>query len=100
MSRALDLVSIFFLVKFTKKPLRFFGSTGLIAFLAGLIFTAVLAYQRLFLEKALADRPALLLGLLLMVLGVQLFALGIVGELVIFTNARQMREYTIEKIVN
>ena len=99
-SRALDLVSIFFLVKFTKKPLRFFGSTGLIAFLAGLIFTAVLAYQRLFLEKALADRPALLLGLLLMVLGVQLFALGIVGELVIFTNARQMREYTIEKIVN
>lgn len=98
--RGLDLFSIFFLVKFTKKPLRFFGVTGLAVFALGAALSAVLATQRLFMDKALADRPALLLAVLLIVLGVQLFALGIIGELIIFTHGRQVREYTIERIVN
>lgn len=98
--RGLDLFSIFFLVKFTKKPLRFFGVTGIGVFAAGAVLSAVLASQRLFMDKALADRPALLLAVLLIVLGVQLFALGIIGELIIFTHGRQVREYTIERIVN
>lgn len=98
--RALDLLSVFFLVKFTKKPLRFFGMTGLIVFGIGGIFSAVLAAQRIFMGEGLADRPALLLALLLIVLGVQLFALGIIGELIIFTHGRHVREYTIERIVN
>lgn len=98
--RALDLLSIFFLVKFTKKPLRFFGITGLVVFALGAVLSLVLASQRIFMGVALADRPALLLALLLVVLGVQLFALGIIGELIIFTHGRHIREYTIERIVN
>lgn len=98
--RALDLLSIFFLVKFTKKPLRFFGMTGLSVFGMGALLSAVLASQRIFMGESLADRPALLLAVLLVVLGVQLFALGIIGELIIFTHGRHVREYTVEKIVN
>lgn len=98
--RLLDLLSVFFLVKFTKKPLRFFGMTGLIVFALGAILSIVLASQRVFLNVPLADRPALLLALLMVVLGVQLFALGIIGELIIFTHGRHIREYTIERIVN
>ncbi len=98
--RLLDLLSIFFLVKFTKKPLRFFGLTGLIVFLLGGTFTAYLTFQRFFMGIPLADRPALLLGVLMIVLGIQLLAIGLIGELIIFTHARDLQEYTVENTVN
>ncbi len=98
--RLIDLLSIFFLVKFTKKPLRFFGLSGLSAFTAGSLFCGYLAYQRMFESIPLADRPVLLLGLLLIVLGIQLFAIGLIGELIIFTNARETQSYTVKQIIN
>jgi len=98
--RLLDLITVFFLVKFTKKPLRFFGLIGASCAAVGGLWTFVLVIQRLFLDQALAQRPALLLAALLIVLGVQLFALGLIGEIIIFTHARKIREYTIEKLIN
>jgi glycosyltransferase involved in cell wall biosynthesis len=97
--RFLDVLTVFFLVRFTKKPLRFFGTIGFIAAGLGGIVTAVLVVQRLFFGVALADRPALLLGSLLVVLGVQTFALGLIGELIIFTHASGMKEYTIRRVI-
>lgn len=97
--RFLDVLTVFFLVRFTKKPLRFFGTIGFIAAGIGGIVTAVLVVQRLFFGVALADRPALLLGSLLVVLGVQTFALGLIGELIIFTHASGMKEYTIRRVI-
>ena len=97
--RLLDLISVFFLVKFTKKPLRFFGLIGSATLGVSLIALTVLIVQRFFYQMPLADRPALLLASLLAVLGVQLLAIGLVGEIVIFTHASQMKEYTIEEIV-
>ncbi len=98
--RMLDLLTVFFLVKFTKKPLRFFGLIGLGVSSIGGLWTSVLVVQRLAFGDALAQRPALLLATLLIVLGVQIFALGLVGEILIYTHARDIREYTVEKIVN
>lgn len=97
--RFLDVLTVFFLVRFTKKPLRFFGTIGFLAAGFGAIVTAVLVVQRLFFDTALADRPALLLGTLLVVLGVQTFALGLIGELIIFTHASGMKEYTIRRVI-
>src|SRR5690606_2421838 len=87
-----------FLVRFTRKPLRFFGSVGFIAAGTGVAVVTVLVVQRLFFAVALADRPALLLGALLIVLGVQLFGLGLLGELVIFSHAGETKEYAIRSI--
>ncbi len=98
--RVLDIVTIFFLVRFTKKPLRFFGMIGSVVSIFGGAVVFVVVIQRLFFAVALADRPALLLGSLLLVLGVQVFALGLIGELIIFTHAGHLREYTIAEIVN
>ena len=95
----LDIVTIFFLVRFTRKPLRFFGIIGALTFLLGSLLVLWLAIERLFFGQALAERPALLLSSLLVVLGLQLFALGLLGELLIFTHARSMKEYQIERIV-
>ena len=98
--RLLDLLSIFFLTKFTKKPLRFFGFAGLAVFLSGFGLTLYLTIQRLFMGMALADKPVLLLGILLIVLGTLFFAIGLIGEMIIFTNAKDLKEYTIDEIIN
>jgi glycosyltransferase involved in cell wall biosynthesis len=97
--RFLDILTVFFLVRFTKKPLRFFGTIGFVAASLGGIFVLVLVVQRLFFAMPLADRPALMLASLLIVLGVQTFALGLIGELIIFTHASKMKEYTIRRII-
>jgi glycosyltransferase involved in cell wall biosynthesis len=97
--RALDICTVFFLVRFTKKPLRFFGMVGVSTFLVGAVLVAWLALDRLLFRHPLADRPALLLSSLLVVLGMQLFALGLLGELIIFTHARDIKDYQIEEVV-
>jgi glycosyltransferase involved in cell wall biosynthesis len=96
--RILDLVSVFFLARFTKKPLRFFGLIGTGIALIGAVWIAWLVFQRTFMGEALAERPALILGALLVTLGVQVFTLGLVGEIIIFTHARDIREYAVEEI--
>ena len=64
----------------------------------GLLSVVVLFVQRLFFSVGLADRPALLIASLLIVLGTQIFALGLIGELVIFAHAGDVKEYAIRKI--
>ena len=97
--RFLDLLTVFFLVKFTQKPLRFFGLIGSGTAAAGGFVVVVMIIQRLFFEVPLGDRPALLLAALLIVLGVQLLALGLIGELMIFIHARELKEYRVKEIV-
>lgn len=96
----LDIFTVFFLVRFTKKPLRFFGMIGVSTFSLGAVWMLVLVIQRQFMNQALADRPALLLASLLLVLGMQIFALGLLGELIIFTHARQLKDYHIAEIIH
>ena len=95
--RFLDLLSLFFLVKFTRKPLRFFGLIGTVTFAAGAIVLVYLLIQRLF-GVPLSDRPLLVLGALLFVLGAQLFSIGLLGELIIFTYGRDNPEYAVERV--
>jgi glycosyltransferase involved in cell wall biosynthesis len=97
--RALDIFTVFFLVRFTKKPLRFFGMAGVSTFTIGLVITLILVGQRLFFGQPLADRPALLLSSLLVVLGLQLFAIGLLGELIIFTHAKSIKDYQVDRVV-
>ena len=97
--RLLDIFTVFFLIRFTKKPLRFFGMIGGIIFMFGGLILGVLVVERLLFDVALADRPAMLLSSLLVVLGLQLFSLGLLGELIIFTHARSLKEYKIDQII-
>ena len=99
MHHLLDLFSIFFLMRFTKKPLRFFGMLGAATFGVGAVLIAYLGMDRLLFSEPLADRPALLLAALLLVLGMQVFALGLLGELIIFTHARGLKDYRVEEII-
>jgi hypothetical protein len=56
-------------------------------------------FERLVFGQPLGDRPALLLSSLLVVLGLQLFAIGLLGELIIFTHARDIKDYQVAEVV-
>jgi hypothetical protein len=80
------------------KPLRFFGLIGIALFGVGGIISGYLVLYKLFGFGGIADRPLLLLGVILMVLGIQTLSIGLIGEIIIFTHARDVKEYTIEEI--
>jgi glycosyltransferase involved in cell wall biosynthesis len=96
--RLIDILTLFFLVKFTKKPLRFFGLIGSALFGVGLVVNLYLTVIRL-MGHRIGDRPLLLLGVILMVLGIQTFSIGLVGEIIIFTHAKKIKEYHIEQLL-
>jgi glycosyltransferase involved in cell wall biosynthesis len=96
----LDIFTIFFLVRFTKKPLRFFGMIGVAVFALGMLQLLYLLFDRIYFRSPLADRPALLLASLLIVLGVQIFALGLLGELIIFTHAGSSKDYKVDRVIH
>lgn len=97
--RVLDIVTVIFLFKFTKKPLRFFGLVGAGLFAGGFIVSGILAIQKILGLTELADRPLLILGVLLMVLGVQTASVGLLGEMIVFTHARKVKDYAIKKLL-
>ena len=96
--QALDLMAFFFIAKFTDKPLRFFGAAGSALAVAGVAIGAVLAVQRLG-GQGIANRPLLLLSVLLVALGVQIVSLGLVGEMIVYQRRPGRSLYRVRKIV-
>ena len=80
--RAIDVLGLYFLLRFTEKPLRFFGLIGsTLAGTGSLILLYLLAVR--LNQQAIGSRPLLLVGMLLVTLGVQSIALGLIGEIVV-----------------
>lgn len=95
--RAIDVLSIFFISRFTRHPLRLFGGVGAAFAFAGAVILFAVAIQRV-LGTPLADRPVLVLGTLLVGLGVQTFTIGLLGELILFFHARKVRDYRVSAV--
>jgi len=79
----LDLVSLLFVQRYLQRPMHFFGTIGTISLLSGSGIITYLTFGRIFLNQYLSNRPLLIFGVLLMVLGVQFFSVGLIGELII-----------------
>jgi glycosyltransferase involved in cell wall biosynthesis len=94
--RLLDVAAFFFLAKFTEKPLRFFGLVGSVFLGLGTVISLVLLIQRIE-GQGIANRPALLLAVLLLALGVQLIGLGLVGEIIVHLRAPHRRAYRVRE---
>lgn len=99
LGRMLDLIALGFLAAFIQKPFRFFGTIGASIFSVGLAIGIFVLIERQFFGVPVADRPLLLLTALLIVLGVQIGAVGLIAEIVIFTRTQSPSTYRIEKIV-
>jgi len=80
---AFDLMTVTFLTKYKKRPLHLFGLFGVLTFLIGFVISLILVYQRLFLHQYLSNRPLLFLGVLLIIVGLQFFSIGLIGEMII-----------------
>jgi glycosyltransferase involved in cell wall biosynthesis len=96
--RLLDVLGVVFLTHFTHKPLRFFGTLGALFATIGGAICGVLVVQKIFMGGSFYNRPVLTIGMLLFMLGVQVIGFGLVGEIIIYTNARSLRQYRIERI--
>jgi len=96
-ARIVDIFTLYFQARFSRKPLRFFGSVGAFFLLLGFLIAAVLSFQRIAFGLPLGDRPLFLVSILLMVLGVQAASVGLLGEIIAFTNGRSKSQYAIEK---
>jgi glycosyltransferase involved in cell wall biosynthesis len=94
--RLLDIAAFFFLAKFTEKPLRFFGLVGSLFLAAGAVLSLLLFIQRVE-GQGIANRPALLLAVLFLALGVQLMGLGLVGEIIVHLRAPHRRAYRVRE---
>lgn len=94
--RLFDVLGLIFLARFTDKPLRFFGLLGTsLAALGGLILLVVFVQR--FAGQPLADRPVLVLGVLLVTLGAQSVALGLIGEMIVHLSVGGRSRYRIRE---
>jgi glycosyltransferase involved in cell wall biosynthesis len=95
----LDLLSISFVGRFGKRPMHFFGLWGTLMFFMGFIIAGYLAYAKFFMsEYRMTERPLFYFGLLAMVVGVQLFLAGFLGEL-ISRSSHDKNTYLVSKTV-
>jgi hypothetical protein len=92
----IDLITVLFITKYTRRPLHLFGVIGLGALAAGLAINAYLAY--IWTQGAsLSNRPLLLLGILLMLLGIQVLTTGLVGEMITLKNFQRSDTYSVRE---
>ena len=97
----LDLMSLWFLSKFGKKPMHFFGTTGILMFLIGFIMTAWVIIAKLVHQaqgiryRAVTDQPLFYLALLAVVLGALFFLTGFIGEMISRSSASR-NDYNVK----
>lgn len=98
----LDLISLWFLSRFGKKPMHFFGFTGILMFLAGAVLTVWVIVEKLIQQaqglvyRPVTDQPLFYLALLAVVLGFQLFLAGFICEMV-SRNSQERNKYNIKE---
>ena len=97
----LDLLTVKFLLSYATRPLQIFGIFGIISGSIGGVIGLILSYQRLILKSGSADRPLLLLAVLLLVIGFQFITLGLLAEILVRTyhESLQKRIYFIKEII-
>jgi dolichol-phosphate mannosyltransferase len=90
---AIDLLTVMTITKYGRRPAHLFGGIGLLSALIGFVTLAYLTVVKIFGGEAIGDRPLLMLGILLVILGVQLISIGLIAEIVLHRTANR-REAT------
>jgi len=95
----LDLLTVRFLLSYSTRPIQIFGMMGILSFGLGVIIGIYLSFIKLVYGTALADRPLLLLAILLVMIGVQFVTMGLLGELIVRTYHESQNKpiYTIRE---
>ena len=98
----LDLLTIWFISSFGKRPMHLFGSLGLVLITTGFLFAAYLGYDKIILNpggRLITERPEFYISLVTMIIGSQFFSMGFIGELML-KSINQKPQYIIQKQTN
>lgn len=98
----LDLITVRFLLSYSTRPIQIFGSLGLASLAFGVLLGLYLTYVKLVLGQDIGSRPLLLLAVLLVLVGVQFVAMGLLGELVVRTYYESQGKpiYVVRQVLN
>ena len=91
----LDMISVVFLTRFAARPMHFFGGLGTLAFVLGFFISLWLSFEKIVLGYPLGDRPLLLFGVLMILLGAQMFTTGLLGEMIIKPRMEKTASYQV-----
>ena len=97
----LDLITVKFMLSYATRPLHVFGTVGVVSSLLGVLIALVLTVQRQLYGVALANRPLLLLAVLLIFMGIQFITIGLLAELVVRTYHESQKKpiYYVRKVL-
>ena len=98
----LDLITLWFIHKFGKRPMHFFGLIGTMMLLVGFFFSAYLGIDKLFIQtsgRLITERPEFYISLATMIMGSQFFLAGFLGE-IILRNRKIKKQYIITEKIN
>jgi glycosyltransferase involved in cell wall biosynthesis len=97
----LDLIVISFWQRYSVRPIHVFGGLGLLLSVSGSLLGGYMGIERLFFGRSLSDRPLFLLGVLMMIIGVQFIVSGILADIMIkiYYGQNERKNYLIEKVV-
>jgi glycosyltransferase involved in cell wall biosynthesis len=98
----LDMLTVKFLLSYSTRPLQIFGLLGLGSGLLGFLISLWLSYERLVLKVSVANRPLLLLGVLLIVIGIQFITLGLLAEIMVraYHESSGKRIYVVREVID
>ena len=97
----LDLITIWFISKFGKRPMHLFGALGVLMFMIGFAFAFYLGIDKLFINtsgRLITDRPQFYISLVTMIIGTQFFLAGFLGEIILRTKNNEERYKISEEI--
>ena len=97
----LDLITVKFMLSYATRPLHVFGTVGVVSSALGLLIGLILTIQRQFFGVGLANRPLLLLAVLLIFMGIQFITIGLLAELVVRTYHESQKKpiYFVRKVL-
>ena len=88
----LDIITLWFINRFGRRPMHFFGSLGTLMIFVGILFTMYLGYNKLFIDtssRLITNRPEFYIALITLVLGVQFFIAGFISEIILKNNVNK-----------
>jgi hypothetical protein len=97
----MDMLTVYFMKKFLTRPMHVFGSLGLVSMAAGLALGIYLTLVKILADQDIGDRPLLVLAVVLLLAGIQLFSFGLLAELLMRTyhESQQRPIYRVREVV-
>lgn len=98
----LDLITVKFLLGYSKRPIHLFGLAGITSGALGVLLLAMLTYQRLALRVPMGNRPLLALGVMLVIIGLQFLVFGLLAEVLARTyyESQNKKTYVVRRLIS